>query len=270
MVNLFSIGLASEFAASSVRDDNGETVFTSDELRWFSTNSYNLGVIHVTSWEPGRLASLFKSCLVFTQAALSSDADAVDAAQDTFIMLRCHFILASLYISEAQIIKNEHTQSLYADVEHHATEFVHVLVHDQGSAAANCPDLLQKLGILCAFQFEALLYRQFFDHLPCVIKQARLCKDANVLKALGGCLIRSDAPVQVKSSLLKSIVNETFEVEKFDSARLAQYLRCMVHVLLPLVEHDFLALELLDQAIVVADQSKEVRETKTMTIPWSL
>ncbi|KAJ6786811.1 hypothetical protein PWT90_02639 [Aphanocladium album] len=255
MVNLFRI--ASEFVTSNVHDDNGETVFHDGELLWFSTNSYNLGVIYCTSWEPGRLVSLFKSCLIFTQA-LSTGADVTDIAQATLTIFRCHFILASLYISEARIIKTEHTQSLYADVEHHATEFTTMLVDRCDPATTiNCPDLLQKHGILCIFQFEALLSRQCFDHLPCIVKQARICKDANVFKALGGCLLQSDAPVQVKSSLLKSIVNQVFEIEKFDSSRLARYLRCMVQVLLPVAE-DFLARELLEQAMDIAKQAKEV------------
>ncbi|TQV91646.1 Meiosis specific protein SPO22 [Cordyceps javanica] len=252
--------LAAEFVADNARDENGEAVFHAAELRWFSTNAYNLGVAQCTLWEPGRLVSLFRSCLEFAQALASSSGDQVSltaAADATLTMLRCHFVLASLYISEAQAVKNEHTQSLYADAEKHATAFTRLFTEHCGGEPGQYPDLLQKLGILCVFQFEALLARSFYDHLHCIVQHARRCNDADVLKALGGCLIQSEAPVKVQSSLLKTIVNEIFAIEKFKCDRLAQYLRCMVQVLLPMAD-DGAARELLDQAGQVARESKEV------------
>ncbi|OAQ96543.1 hypothetical protein LLEC1_04136 [Akanthomyces lecanii] len=249
--------VAAEFVTDNARDENGDAVFTAAELRWFSTNAYNLGAVHCTTWAPGRLAALFKSCLVFTQALASSkDDDLTGAAADsTFTILRCHFVLASLYISQARIVNNEHTCSLYADVEQHTAAFAELFMSSCGAAVDKYPDLLQKQGILCIFQFEALLFRHFYEPLPGIIKQARLCNDANVLKALGGCLLQSDAPVQ--GSLLKSIVNEIFTLEDFKSDRLAQYLRCIVQALLTLAD-DGAARQIFDQAIEVAEEAKEV------------
>ncbi|OAA44090.1 Meiosis specific protein SPO22 [Beauveria brongniartii RCEF 3172] len=263
---------AAEFVASNARDDQGDLVFPAAELRWFSTNAYNLGVVHCTLWEPGRLVSLFQSCLVFTQALSSSTStsdDATDAADLVLTLLRCHFVLASLYISEAQLPNNEHTPSLYADVERHASAYATLFTETCGAAATSkpCPDLRQKLGVLCVFHCEALLSRQSYDHVPRIIKQAgRLCSnDVNVLKALGGCVIQSEAPVTVilscgvavKSSMLKSIVNEIFALENFTSDRLAQYLRCMVQVLLPMTD-DSAARDILEQAVQVAHEAKQV------------
>ncbi|KAM0739654.1 hypothetical protein ACQRIT_004838 [Beauveria bassiana] len=256
---------AAEFVASNARDDHGDLVFPAAELRWFSTSAYNLGVVHCTLWESGRLVSLFQSCLVFTQALSSStsasDNDATDAADLVLTVLRCHFVLASLYMSEAQLPNNEHTPSLYADVERHASAYATLFTETCGAAATSktCPDLRQKLGVLCVFHCEALLSRQCYDHVPRIIKQAgRLCSsDVNVLKALGGCVIQSEAPVTVKSSMLKSIVNEIFALENFTSDRLAQYLRCMVQVLLPMTD-DGAARDILEQAVQVAHEAKQV------------
>ncbi|KAM3432339.1 hypothetical protein NHJ13734_006920 [Beauveria thailandica] len=260
---------AAEFVASNARDDHGDLVFPAAELRWFSTNAYNLGVVHCTLWQPGRLVSLFQSCLVFTQALSSctaststSDDDAPDAADLVLTVLRCHFVLASLYMSEAQLPDNEHTPSLYADVERHASAYAALFTETCGAAATSstpCPDLRQKLGVLCVFHCEALLSRQSYDHAARIIKQAgRLCSnDVNVLKALGGCVIQSEAPVTVKSSMLKSIVNEIFALENFTSDRLAQYLRCMVQVLLPMTD-DSAARDILEQAVQVAHEAKQV------------
>ncbi|KAF1738225.1 hypothetical protein CRV24_000148 [Beauveria bassiana] len=190
--------------ASNARDDHGDLVFPAAELRWFSTNAYNLGVVHCTLWESGRLVSLFQSCLVFTQALSSAtpasdNDDATEAADLVLTVLRCHFVLASLYMSEAQLPDNEHTPSLYADIERHASAYATLFTETCGAAATSktCPDLRQKLGVLCVFHCEALLSRQCYDHVPRIIEQAgRLCSnDANVLKALGGCVIQSEAPV---------------------------------------------------------------------------
>lgn len=57
--------------------------------------------------------------------------------------------------------------------------------------------------------------------------------------------------------MLKSIINEIFTAQDFKSNRLAQYLRCMVQALLPLAD-DGPAREILDQAIQVAEEAKQV------------
>lgn len=200
--------VAAEFVANNARDENGDAVFHPKELRWFGTNGYNLGVVHCTTWAPGRLASLFKSCLAFMEPLSASEEDTADDAADFAVtILRCHFVLASLFISEARIITNEHTCSLYSDVEEHTTAFTKLFASSCGATADKYPDLLQKLGILCVFHFEALLFRHSYEKLPCVVKQARLCNDANVLKALGGCLIQSEAPAKGTSALIMPTIH---------------------------------------------------------------
>ncbi|EGX88926.1 Meiosis specific protein SPO22 [Cordyceps militaris CM01] len=262
--------LAASFVADHARDTHGNAVFSPAELRWFSANAYNLGVARCTVWAPGRLASLWESCLVFSQAAAllatpisEEDVKATDAEAATLTTLRCHFVLASLYVAEARLVQSEHTRSLYADVEKHAAAYTKLLT-GSAAAAARCPDLLQKLGVLCVLHWEALLARQSHEHLPCIIQHARLCSDVDVLKALGGCVLQSEAPASgnsrgfpVKSSILKRIVNEIFTMDNFKSARLAQYLRCMVQVLLPMAD-DGPARALLEQAVQVAQESKQV------------
>ncbi|KAF1738226.1 hypothetical protein CRV24_000149 [Beauveria bassiana] len=56
--------------------------------------------------------------------------------------------------------------------------------------------------------------------------------------------------------MLKSIVNEIFALENFTSDRLAQYLRCMVQVLLPMTD-DGAARDILEQAVQVAHEAKQ-------------
>lgn len=60
----------------------------------------------------------------------------------------------------------------------------------------------------------------------------------------------------VLASILKTVVNEIYERDKFDCGRLAQYLRCMVHALLP--RDDGLAMQFVSQAITAAEEAKQV------------
>lgn len=52
------------------------------------------------------------------------------------------------------------------------------------------------------------------------------------------------------------IINEIFTLEGFDVARIAKYMRCLFQAVLPL--EDTLAIQVLDQAIQVAKEGKEV------------
>lgn len=194
--------------SKEVHDETGAGVFNTAELQWFYTNAYNLGAVYCTSWDPGCVVSLFKSCLAFIQAFPLASPDAAmttpsDTAEADVLLtsLRCHFVLASLYISEAQKNQSgEHTASLYADAEHHAAAFASRFKQTIATSlpASCCPDLLQKYGILCVFHLEALLFRQAWESVLPIIDQTRLCRDGNVFKALGDCLIASAAPSQGK------------------------------------------------------------------------
>lgn len=69
---------------------------------------------------------------------------------------------------------------------------------------------------------------------------------------------------------LRLIINEIFELENFDSQRLAKYLRCMFQAILPL--DDGLTLEVVDQALQIAREGGQVRRSpstyKGQSISW--
>lgn len=56
---------------------------------------------------------------------------------------------------------------------------------------------------------------------------------------------------------MRLIINEIFDIENFDSAKLAKYIRCMFQAVLPL--DDGLALQLLGQALQIAREGRQVR-----------
>lgn len=57
-------------------------------------------------------------------------------------------------------------------------------------------------------------------------------------------------------STMRLIINEIFELEEFDYEKLAKYIRCMFQAILGL--DDTAALQLVDQAIQIAREGKEV------------
>lgn len=58
-------------------------------------------------------------------------------------------------------------------------------------------------------------------------------------------------------STMQLIINEIFELEKFDYEKLMKYIRCMFQVILG--TDDISALQLIDQALQIAGEANEVR-----------
>lgn len=56
-------------------------------------------------------------------------------------------------------------------------------------------------------------------------------------------------------NVIRCIINEIFEVEQFDCAKLAKYIRCVFQALLP--SNDNASMVLLDQALQVAQEGRE-------------
>lgn len=57
-------------------------------------------------------------------------------------------------------------------------------------------------------------------------------------------------------STMQLIINEIFELEKFDYEKLMKYIRCMFQVILG--TDDVSALQLIDQALQIAGEANEV------------
>lgn len=60
----------------------------------------------------------------------------------------------------------------------------------------------------------------------------------------------------VMFSTMRLIINEIFELEKFDYEKLMKYIRCMFQVILG--TDDISALQLLEQALQIASEANEV------------
>ena len=71
----------------------------------------------------------------------------------------------------------------------------------------------------------------------------------------------------VMFSTMQLIINEIFELEKFDYEKLMKYIRCMFQVILGTDDNS--ALQLVDQALQIAGEANEVRFSTYGDVPGS-
>ncbi|KAF5630454.1 transcription factor [Fusarium tjaetaba] len=120
------------------------------------------------------------------------------------------------------------------------------------------PDLLAKLSTLFVFDFESAVCLKSWDDLSQIIRRARICKDEMMYKAMGDCLLRSEASGNVVYGTMRLIINEIFLLEQFDNQQLAKYMRCMFQAILPL--DDNLAFQVVGQAVQIAREGSQMQK----------
>ncbi|KAF5618944.1 transcription factor [Fusarium sp. NRRL 52700] len=129
------------------------------------------------------------------------------------------------------------------------------------------PDLLAKLSTLFVFDFESAVCLKSWDDLTQIIRKARICKDGMMFKAMGDCLLRSEASGNVVYGTMRLIINEVFSLEQFDNQQLAKYMRCMFQAILPL--NDNLAFQVVEQAVQIAREGSQMQKPfPTEDLDW--
>ncbi|EEU44120.1 uncharacterized protein NECHADRAFT_30505, partial [Fusarium vanettenii 77-13-4] len=216
--------IAAEHAKSDPRCENGNKIFTVAELEWFRKNAYNVGLM----------------------------------------AMRCHFVMAAAIVSNARTEdKVDEALQRYLEVRQHVAIFDGLFEnHFQSILAARnarvYTDLTAKMSTLFVFDFEGAICLKNWDDLGQIIRKVRVCKDEKMYKAMGDCLLRSNASGQVVYTNLRLIINEIFALEQFDNQRLAKYLRCMFHAVLPL--DDSLSLQVVEQALQIARECSQMQK----------
>ncbi|EHK46489.1 hypothetical protein TRIATDRAFT_291661 [Trichoderma atroviride IMI 206040] len=226
---------AAECAERNPQDGDGK-LFTVFELHWFRKNAYNLGVLN----------------------------------EITIMAIRCHFIISSALISLARTEDktNEHLQH-YLEARQHIRKFDAMLETkpDTTQGESVMKDLIAKLSTLLVFDVEAATVLKDWDGLNETVRKAKICQDEVTYKAMGDCILRSKAPGKVMFSTMQLIINEIFELEKFDYEKLMKYIRCMFQVILGTDDNS--ALQLVDQALQIAGEANEIGNTlPSAEIEW--
>lgn len=120
--------------------------------------------------------------------------------------MRCHFIIAAALISTARTEDRiEESLQRYLEMRQHIASFQDYLENHANTASeAIVRDLRQKLATLFVFEFEGAIALKDWESLTEIVRKSKLCNDAAACKAMGDCLLRSEAPAQGKRPLFKT------------------------------------------------------------------
>ncbi len=134
-------------------------------------------------------------------------------------------------------------------------------------------DLLRKLSILLAFDFEASCRLKDWPRLGEIILKAESCGNCQVFEIMADCILCADPPTDGSFPLLnslrqancgcsdliatlKKIINAASDFPTFDSVSLAKYMRCLFQIAIP--SHPIVAEQLIDRVQSHVEEALEV------------
>ncbi|KAL2755292.1 hypothetical protein ACRALDRAFT_2105736, partial [Sodiomyces alcalophilus JCM 7366] len=241
-----------ETAVEDVRkgstDAEGRQLYTVKELDWFCKNGYNIGVGHTADWDLQHLVRILGSCLALHEH-YPPDLPREHAGDIALRSLFCRFIIASAQMAMARVEDvREQQRQAYIAVRYHVAEFDGEFqkVRDDLDELITT-DLLGKLAVLLEFDFEAAIGLGKYSELGEVIQKAMDCKSVGTFKAMADSLLRGSVPPRELYPHMRRVINQIWNLERFDCGRLAKYIRCLFQAVLPLEDH--LGKQLLQEAI---------------------
>lgn len=236
------------------RDNDGNKLFNLNELNWFARNAYNLGLGHIDTWDLSHIIRILTACTeVISQ--IPPDIPAQLAADLSLKVIFSNFVTASALVARARAQDKVEFQ-----LQDYLLMRKHVAAFDKGLSAQLCvlegqarADLLRKLAALLIYDFEGAICLKNWEELGVIVLKAVQCQRVATFQAMGDCLLRSGAPGQVLYATMRSIINEIWALEVFDTAKLAKYMRCLFQATLPL--DDDLALVLMGEYSAILEGS---------------
>ncbi|KAG6305870.1 hypothetical protein E4U45_008139 [Claviceps purpurea] len=273
--SLFEI--AAESAVSDAEKDPVNRRFSVQELDWFRRNAYNLGILTSSEWQPPYTARILNACIALTECYHADDAlSQTTAVELALTTLRCHFVIAASLLQQARTEEDASSRAQhYQELRHHVAEYDATL-HAKRLAfdVHTHDDLTMKYTTLLVYDFEAAMQLSQFTELRAIVDHQKPYENVQAYKAMGDMLLQSSiTPPEDPSSLaavllttLKHLINEIHTLEAFNAAKLAKYLRCLFHVLLP--RNDALALSILDHFAQLSLEAKAVNTTVDVEREW--
>ncbi|TEY71192.1 hypothetical protein BOTCAL_0099g00190 [Botryotinia calthae] len=257
-----------EKALHAIQRSPNREIWTILELEWFSRNSYNLSLKHLAVWEPLQSIRMLVSCIGFIDRYLQDIGE--DAHEDvTLRKMFCNFCAATIFVSIARAEQNIESQlQFYLNLRKHVASFDHILQEKLEKLEVEITeDLLKKLSVLLAFDFEAACRLKDWDGLGEIILKAGICKSMRVYELMADCILSCEAPTQVLIMTLKKITNKTWEMEEFDTVKLSKYMRCLFQAAMG--SDDKIAEELIDQVCMLAADASETQiPYPTQELDW--
>ncbi|KUJ18222.1 SPO22-domain-containing protein [Mollisia scopiformis] len=252
---------AIEKGATAIRKARGslgllDPPWTIDELEWFSKNSYNLAIKHLSNWEPRYSLRILQSSLDFMDQYPRDLSDQVSEDLSLRKMF-CAFSAATALISLARAEDNiENQMQDYLGVRKHVENFDTLLQEKVDSMNEDMEqDLRRKLSILAAFDFEAACRLKAWNDLGEAVLQADACKSAQVYEIMADIILCSDAPTAIRINILKNIINGAWSLDSLNATKLAKYMRCLFQIAIS--DNPDIAEQLLDQIQNHAEDAAE-------------
>ncbi|TVY43916.1 Sporulation-specific protein [Lachnellula subtilissima] len=245
-----------------------DVLWSVPELNWYSKNSYNLALKHLSTW-PLRSSLRMLTCCVAFIDHYPKDINEQIAEDLSLRKMFCVFSAGTALVVLARGEDNrEQSMQDYLNLRKHISSFDELL-QDKLEKLEEGPaqDLLQKLSVLLAFDFEAACQLKAWVDLPVVVGKAEICKNTRVYELMADCVLNAKAPTQVLVSTLKNIINQAWCLESMDGTMLARYMRCLFQVALS--DNVEIAEQLLDQVQQHADEAQYTEQPyPTAELDW--
>jgi len=165
------------------------------ELEWFSKNSYNLAIKNLPRWYPRYSLRMLICCIDFINQ-YPKDISQEVSDDSSLRKLFCEFCAATALVSLARggdIIEEQYQD--YLNARKHVASFDDLLqekINKMEDASAH--DLVQKLAILLAFDFEAACQLKAWDDLGEIILKAEVCKCIRTYELMADCILSCHPP----------------------------------------------------------------------------
>lgn len=203
------------------KDADGNKFFDVKELEWFCQNAYNLGVKHAGNWDLRSTVCILTACINLIDE-FPEDITAVMAGDLSLRSIFCHFLTSSALVSLARAQDN-----LEAQLQDYLVMRRHVAAADgeiqQRLQSGNLDevsvrDLLNKLALLLAFDFEGAACLKDYQSLREIVVKSSQCEDLESFKAMADCALRSQLPTEgwyrlLPRNLARSLLTELFATQ---------------------------------------------------------
>ncbi|KUI61426.1 Testis-expressed sequence 11 protein [Cytospora mali] len=243
-------------AKKAPKDENGNKLFDARELEWFCQNSYNLGLKHVGDWDLCNVVRILNACVNIIRQ-FPDDIPEETAADLSLKSIFCNFLISSALISLARSQDNlEEQLQKYLVLRRHVAEAdreVQRRLESKSLDEVSSTDLVGKLALLLAFDFEAAAALKRWHELSEIVLKASTCRNLEAFKTMADCILRAHAPAEELFSVLRKIINEIASLEDSDPIRLAKYTRCLFQTIA--ASNEELGGRLLDEACSMAGEA---------------
>ena len=201
-IDPIDLGPVATAAHKSIEDASGKKQFDVRELEWFCQNSYNLGLKHAGDWSLQSVVQVLTACVRIIQA-FPNDMGAEVAADLSLKAIFCNFLISSALVALARSQDN-----LEEQLQHYLIMRKHVAAADseiqermesQSLDEVASRDLLSKLALLLAFDFEVAVALKRWQDLGEIVLKASACQNIEPLKTMADCILRARVPTERES-----------------------------------------------------------------------